>query len=98
MNEGLGPISGRGRLAVQAGPEVDVHTPSAWLGAGTRTAGASHAAMRRAFQRTLAGWVGDLLAQRPALALPDDDPQERALADYRDRDWTRLYRGSVLDD
>lgn len=97
MTEGLGPISGRGRLAVQAGPDVEPRTAAAWR-PGARTAGSSQAAMRRAFQRTLAGWVGDLLTQRPTLAMPADDPHEQALADYRDRDWSRLYRGSVLDD
>ncbi len=98
MNEGLGPISGRGRLAVQAGPDVEPHAAAAWMTAGLKAAGPSRAAMRRAFQRTLAGWVGDLLTQRPTLAMPADDPHEQALADHRDRDWTRLYRGSVLDD
>jgi hypothetical protein len=97
MNEGLGPISVRGRLAVQTGPDVDVHTAPAWM-AGAKAAGSSQAAMRRAFQRTLAGWVGDLLTQRPTLTLAEDDPHEAALADHRDRDWHRLYRGSVLDD
>jgi hypothetical protein len=35
-----------------------------------------------------------LLRQRPGIAWPADDPE----ADYRDRDWRKMYAGDVLDD
>ena len=50
---------------------------------------------RRAYQRVLAGWAGDCLTcRRDPIAWTPPDPQ----ADYLDRDWSRLYTGSVLDD
>ena len=49
---------------------------------------------RLLYQRTMAGWVCDLLRRQGGAAWPKHDP----LADYRDRDWRRLYQGSILDD
>jgi hypothetical protein len=48
----------------------------------------------RMYRRVLANWAGDLLRQRPGIAWPADDPE----ADYRDRDWRKMYAGDVLDD
>jgi hypothetical protein len=50
--------------------------------------------LRAMYRRTLANWARDVLSAPPTLAWPGDDPE----ADYRDRDWRRLYAGSVLDD
>lgn len=51
--------------------------------------------MRTMFGRTLACWASDLLATPPSIQWNEDnDP----IADYRDRDWSKLYTGSVLDD
>ncbi len=51
-------------------------------------------AARLAYRRVLANWASDLLVEPRRVEWPaaDDD------ADYRDRDWRRLYDGSVLDD
>lgn len=49
---------------------------------------------RRMFARMLAHWSADVLTARHTLAWPEPDP----VADYRDRDWSRLYRGDLLDD
>ncbi len=46
------------------------------------------------FRHTVALWAFDVLAKRPAAQWPADDPVE----DWRDRDWRRLYTGSILDD
>ena len=46
------------------------------------------------YRRAIALWVFDLLAPRSAAAWPADDP----VAGYRDRNWHRLYAGSILDD
>ena len=57
-------------------------------------------AVQKMYQRVLSGWASDLLRPRnvptvrPAIAPAAADP----LADYRDRDWRRLYRGNLLDD
>jgi hypothetical protein len=51
-------------------------------------------AVKAMYRRVLSGWASDLLRQRPAASWPARDPQ----ADFRDRDWRGLYRGSVLDD
>ena len=51
-------------------------------------------AARRVYRRTLANWAGDLLNARLCPRWRPTDPTE----DYRDRDWRRLYAGSVLDD
>lgn len=47
------------------------------------------------YQRMMAGWVMDLLSadeERPEWSDPNP------LDDYRDRNWHRMYTGSVLDD
>lgn len=49
-------------------------------------------AVQRMYRRVVSGWASDLL--RPPTSRPTADP----LADYRDRDWRRLYRGNILDD
>lgn len=46
------------------------------------------------YRRTLANWCGDVLA---APGTPRWQPAEPA-GDYADRDWSRLYTGSILDD
>jgi len=46
------------------------------------------------YRRALAAWASDLLSHRRDLVWPSPDP----INDYRDRDWTRLYTGSILDD
>ena len=46
------------------------------------------------YHKALAGWALDLLSLSAPLTWPARDPQ----ADYRDRDWRRLYAGSILDD
>lgn len=54
-------------------------------------------AVQKMYRRVVSGWASDLLTApkiRPAIAAAAADP----LADYRDRDWRRLYRGSLLDD
>jgi hypothetical protein len=49
---------------------------------------------RRMYGRALTLWASDLLRPRGGATWPADDPA----ADYRDRDWSRLYQGSILDD
>lgn len=46
------------------------------------------------YQKTLTLWVADLLRQGPVLSWPSPD----SVDDPADRDWTKLYAGSVLDD
>ncbi len=48
----------------------------------------------RMFQHMLTHWAADLLRTPPAIDWPAPDP----MADYQDRDWSKLYAGSVLDD
>ena len=50
--------------------------------------------LRAMYQKALAGWAMDLLTLSAPLTWPARDP----VADYRDRDWRRLYTGSILDD
>ena len=50
--------------------------------------------MRAMYQKTLANWAFDRLSAGPAPTWPEEDP----IADYNDRDWRKLYTGSVLDD
>ena len=46
------------------------------------------------YRRAIAGWAYELLRQTPRPVWCDPLPQD----DYQDRDWRRLYRGSILDD
>ena len=46
------------------------------------------------YRRMLANWAFDTLANRPELRWPQPD----APGAGRDRDWSSLYAGSVLDD
>ena len=46
------------------------------------------------YRRTLGHWVSDLLHRRPVVRWRKPD----LTGDYRNRDWHRLYSGSVLDD
>lgn len=46
------------------------------------------------FRRTLANWAHDLLRHRPRIQWPQPKPAD----DFRDRNWSALYTGSVLDD
>ena len=62
---------------------IDVANPSA-----------TAQAARKMYQRTLSGWALDLLSSSRRVAWSEPVAQP----DYRDRDWTRLYTGSVLDD
>ncbi len=50
---------------------------------------------RQIYQQALAGWASDCLTCRhqPIAWLPPDPK-----ADFLDRDWTRLYSDSLLDD
>jgi len=48
----------------------------------------------RMYRRVLTGWAQDTLASAGEPWWRGLDP----LADYRDRDWKKLYAGSVLDD
>ena len=50
--------------------------------------------MCQMYQRTMALWAFDLLAHRPAAVWLEEDP----VCDRRDRNWLRLYEGSILDD
>ena len=49
---------------------------------------------RAMYRKVMAMWVSDLLGSTRLTVWRGDDP----VADYRDRDWRRLYEGSVLDD
>ena len=49
---------------------------------------------RRMYLRVLANWAGDVLTAKPRAAWPAADPE----GDFRDRNWRKLYAGSVLDD
>ncbi|MEE9212031.1 MAG: hypothetical protein V3U29_05200 [Phycisphaeraceae bacterium] len=49
---------------------------------------------RRFYLRMMATWASVLISTRRGLAWPEKDP----LADFRDRNWRRLYAGSILDD
>ena len=53
-------------------------------------------AVRETYRRFVANWAHDLLGQPPRgrAAWPSADP----VGDFHDRDWRRLYAGSVLDD
>lgn len=46
------------------------------------------------FQRSLANWAGDLLRQSQIIAWP----KPQAANDFRDRNWKKMYEGSVVDD
>ncbi len=49
---------------------------------------------RGMYHRTMAVWLTDLLQRRGTVSWPSEGP----VTDYRDHDWRRLYRGSILDD
>ena len=49
---------------------------------------------RKLYHRALSGWAMDLLNDQQSIAWQGPDPE----ADYRNRDWSQLYTGSVLDD
>ena len=51
-------------------------------------------AVVRMYRRMLGHWVSDLLQGRPVVRWREPD----LTGDYRNRDWHRLYSGSVLDD
>ena len=51
-------------------------------------------AARQAYLRMMAGWIGDLMSLPASVTWGPADP----LADFRDRNWQRLYTGSILDD
>lgn len=96
MSQEVGPIS-----SLTLRPQ-DADVVRQWRGQRSVERPAMNPApdVRQAFERTLAGWVGDLLSDRPSLSLvtPEAMADAEELADYHDRDWRRLYRGSVLDD
>jgi len=46
------------------------------------------------YRRAIAGWAHALLSPSPRAVWRDPLPQD----DYRDRDWRRMYGGSILDD
>jgi hypothetical protein len=46
------------------------------------------------YRRAMAGWAQQLLQPAPRAAWAEAQPQD----DYHNRDWWRMYLGSVLDD
>lgn len=48
----------------------------------------------RMFQQMLTHWAADLIRTPASIDWPAADPMD----DYQDRDWSKLYAGSVLDD
>jgi len=50
--------------------------------------------IQRMYQKTMTHWAADLLGRSPVPGWPEPDP----IDDPADRDWRRLYAGSVLDD
>jgi hypothetical protein len=50
--------------------------------------------VRLFYRRTNACWAAQTLAGSARMAWKEAGPEQ----DYRDRDWHRLYAGSVLDD
>lgn len=102
MDHGFGPISDRAGTRLPGSAAAYATLDAMWAADIESLLEA-----RRAFERTLSGWVGDLLDQRACFAPGDPHAQDRmlerqereqALADHQDRDWHRLYQGSVLDD
>lgn len=75
-----------------------IHSDPQWIDAAKRLRD-----VRRACLQFLDRWaIGHLIADAPALDRVAGDVQQAqtdaAIADHKNRDWTNLYRGSVLDD